>query len=113
MRFSKIETTFLPLHTGDGGESLRHSSGTFSQNRGRPCGRIRSRENGCDMLCGRLDAAFEGSADHTHGCDLTVAAGKHRPARRWNSRIARPRFDPGFDRYSTTLSHSSRLPYPT
>src|SRR5439155_7833274 len=110
MCFSEIKTTFLPLHTRNGGESLRRSAGAFPQGRGRAGGRVRAGENSGDLLRRGVDAAFQGSADHSCGCDLTVAPWKYWPARRWNSRTTRSCFHPGFDRYSYALRYSSRVP---
>src|SRR5205814_9658333 len=110
MCLSEVETTFFPLHAGNGRESLRHSPATFPQSRECACCRIRPGENSGDLLCCGLDPAFKGSADHSCGCDLTVAPCKYWPARRWNSRVARPRVDPGLHRHSDALRHSPRLP---
>src|SRR5260370_20000233 len=110
MYFPEIETTFLPLHSGDGGENLRRSAGAFPQSCGRTGRRIRPGAHRSDLLCSRLDAAFEGSADHTRGCDLTVATGEHRPAWRRHSRLAWSRINPRLNRYSNALRHTTGLP---
>src|SRR5205823_3390918 len=64
---------------------------------------IRPGKNSGDLLCRRLDAAFEGSADHSNGRDFATAAWEHRTARRRNSSITRARFYPRLDRYSYAL----------
>src|SRR5260370_3626075 len=110
MYFPEIETTFLALHTGDGGENLRRSAGAFPQGRGRARGRIRPGAHRSDLLCSRLDAAFEGSADHTRGCDLTVATGEHRPAWRRHSLLTWSRINPRLNGYSNALRHTTGLP---
>ena len=90
-------------------EGLRHSARAFPQSGGCPNERIRPRKNRRDLLCGRLDAAFEGRPDHPHRRDSTALVRQHRPARRRHSRLARSRFHPGLDRYPDALRHPSRL----
>ena len=97
MCFSKIKTTFLPLHAGDGRENLRHSARPFSQSRALSRCCIWPGEDRRGLLRSRLDAAFQGSADHSNGCDFAIAAWKYRPTRRRNSRLARSCLNPGVD----------------
>ena len=51
MRFPNIESSFCPLHAGDGGENLRHSAGALPQGRGRARRSIGSGQDGRDLLC--------------------------------------------------------------
>ena len=56
-----------------------------------------------------MDATLQWRADHSHRRDSAVAARQYRPARRRNSRSARPCFHSRFHRYSHALRHSARL----
>ena len=71
--------------------------------------RVRTGEDRRDLLCGRMDAAFDRRADHPLGGDPAAAARQHRTARRRHHGAARPRLDPGLDRHPDALRHPSRL----
>ena len=73
------------------------------------CQRLGPRPDRRDLLRGRLDPAHHGRPDNPRGHDPAVAAGQYRPARRRHPRPARPRLDPGLDRYPHALQPAARL----
>ena len=80
LRFSNTKTPLRALHARDGRKSLRHSAGAFPEGGRRARHGVRPGENGRDLLRGRLDAAFQRRADHSHGCDPAIAPGQYRAA---------------------------------
>ena len=88
---------------------LRLLEGAVPRGRGGAVRELRPRAHVGVLLRGRLDAAHDRRADHSHRGDRPAAARQHGPHRRRDHGPARARLDPGLDRHPDAVQHPARL----
>ena len=96
--WSLLKKHVAHLHARDGRAHLRHAEGQVPEGR-RDDRRMLVADQDHDVdVCARLDAAFQGLAEHPLHGDDPAPAGQYRRARRRHERAARSLQHPGADR---------------
>src|SRR5947209_16258135 len=106
---SGYEAALLALHARDGGALLRRTERSVPESGGNILIGVWPGKDWRNLLCRRLDAALQRSADHSLGGDSAIASRKYWPARWRHSGAARACVHSRLDGCSHALRHPARL----
>ena len=105
-----LQDSMSSIYTPETGRAhLRHAQGQVPEDRGDDRGMLVADEDDDVDVRARLDAAFQGLAEHPRHGDAAADPRQYRRARRRHERVARPFQHPGTDRHRPDVEPAAGL----